>query len=52
MQGLRVLLLGQGRLELDGQALTRLLAPKQQALVFYLAAVGGPVARTKLAAML
>lgn len=52
MQGLRVLLLGQGRLELDGQALTRLLAPKQQALVFYLSAVGGPVARTRLAAML
>src|SRR6478609_8756915 len=52
VQGLRVLLLGQGRLELDGQALTRLLAPKQQALLFYLAAVGGSVARTKLAAML
>ncbi|RZL96250.1 MAG: hypothetical protein EOP82_01085 [Variovorax sp.] len=52
MQGLRVLLLGQGRLELDGQALTRLLAPKQQALLFYLAAVGGSVARTKLASML
>ncbi|MDM0111301.1 BTAD domain-containing putative transcriptional regulator [Variovorax sp. J22R133] len=49
---MRVLLLGQGRLELDGQALTRLLAPKQQALLFYLAAVGGPVARTKLASML
>ena len=52
MQGLRVLLLGQGRLELDGQALTRLLAPKQQALLFYLAAVGGSVARTRLASML
>jgi len=52
VQGLRVLLLGQGRLELDGQALTRLLAPKQQALLFYLAAVGGSVARTKLASML
>lgn len=49
MQGLCVLMLGQGRIELDGQSLTRLLAPKQQAIVFYLAATGAPVARNKLA---
>lgn len=52
MRGLRVLLLGQGRLEFDGQALTRLMAVKHQALVFYLAAVGEPVPRSRLATLL
>jgi DNA-binding SARP family transcriptional activator len=52
LQGLRVSLLGQGRLEVDGQALTRLLAPKHQALVFVLAAEGVPWPRQRLAALL
>lgn len=52
MRGLRVLLLGQGRLEFDGQPLTRLMAAKQQALVYYLAVAGAPVTRTRLAALL
>jgi DNA-binding SARP family transcriptional activator len=52
MQGLHVRLLGQGRIELDGQTLTRLLAPKQQALVYFLAVAGAPVARSKLADLL
>ena len=52
MQGLRVLLLGSPRLELDGQALTRLMAAKHQALVFHLAAEGRGVARGRLASLL
>ena len=52
MQGLRVLLLGPPRLELDGQALTRLMAAKHQALVFHLAAEGRAVPRTRLAGIL
>ena len=52
MQGLRVLLLGPPRLELDGQALTRLIAAKHQALVFHLAAEGRPVPRGRLAGLL
>ena len=52
MQGLRVLLLGPGRIEYDGQALTRVLAPKQQALVFLLAEAGRPLPRTRLANLL
>ncbi len=52
MRGVRVLLLGQGRLELDGQPLTRLMASKHQALVFYLAATGQPAPRSQLAALL
>ena len=52
MRGLRVLLLGQGRLEFDGQPLTRLMAAKHQALVFYLAATGEPAPRNRLAALL
>lgn len=52
MRGLQVLLLGQGRLELDGQPLTRLMATKHQALVFYLAAAGEPVLRSRLATLL
>jgi DNA-binding SARP family transcriptional activator len=52
MRGVRVLLMGQGRLELDGQPLTRLMASKHQALVFYLAAIGEPAPRSRLAALL
>ena len=52
MRGVRVLLLGQGRLELDGQPLTRLMASKHQALVFFLAATGQPAPRSRLAALL
>ena len=52
MRGVRVLLMGQGRLELDGQPLTRLMASKHQALVFYLAATGEPAPRSRLAALL
>ena len=52
MRGLRVLLLGQGRLELDGQPLTRLMAVKHQALVFYLAAIDQPAPRGQLATLL
>lgn len=52
MRGLRVLLLGQGRLEFDGQPLTRLMATKHQALVFYLAANNEPAPRGRLAALL
>ncbi|MBX3599548.1 MAG: hypothetical protein KF863_02910 [Rubrivivax sp.] len=49
---MHVSMLGQGRLELDGQALTRLLAPKHQALVFVLAAEGVAWPRQRLAALL
>jgi DNA-binding SARP family transcriptional activator len=52
MQGLQISLLGPGRLELDGQALTRLLAPKHQALVFVLAAEGRALPRQRLATLL
>ena len=52
MRGLRVLMLGQPRLEFDGQALTRLIAPKHQALVFYLATERGAVSRSRLASLL
>lgn len=52
MRGLRVLLLGRPRLELDGQALTALMPAKQQALVFVLAAEGQALARTRAAALL
>ena len=52
MRGLRVLLLGQGRLEFDGQPLTRLMATKQQALVYLLAAAGEPLPRARIAALL
>ena len=52
MRGLRILLLGRPRLELDGQPLTRLIALKHQALVYYLAVQGGPVSRAQLATLL
>ena len=52
MRGLRVLLMGQGRLELDGQPLARLMSSKHQALVFYLAATGEPAPRGRLATLL
>jgi DNA-binding SARP family transcriptional activator len=52
MRGVRVLLMGQGRLEFDGQPLTRLMAGKHQALVFYLAATGEPALRSRLATLL
>lgn len=52
MRGLRVLLLGPPRLEFDGQALTRLMAPKQQALVFFLATEEGEQPRSRLASLL
>lgn len=52
MRGVRVLLLGQGRLEFDGQPLTRLMANKHQALVFYLAATSEPALRSRLATLL
>lgn len=52
MRGLHVLLLGPGRIEHDGQALTRVLAPKQQALVFLLAEAGRPLPRARLATLL
>ncbi|MFT3666398.1 BTAD domain-containing putative transcriptional regulator [Piscinibacter sp.] len=52
MQALRIHLLGQGRIELDGQALTRLLAPKQQALLYLLAAEDRPWPRARLATLL
>jgi DNA-binding SARP family transcriptional activator len=52
MRGVRVLLLGQGRLEFDGQPLTRLMASKHQALVFYLAATDEPALRSRLATLL
>jgi DNA-binding SARP family transcriptional activator len=52
MRGVRVLLLGQGRIEFDGQPLTRLMASKHQALVFYLAATDEPALRSRLAALL
>lgn len=52
MRGVRVLLLGQGRLEFDGQPLTRLMAAKHQALVFYMAATGEPAPRSRLANLL
>jgi len=52
VRGLRILLLGPPRLELDGQPLTRLIAPKHLALVFYLAVRGAPVSREPLATLL
>jgi DNA-binding SARP family transcriptional activator len=52
MRGVRVLLLGQGRIEFDGQPLTRLMASKHQALVFYLAATEEPALRSRLATLL
>lgn len=52
MRGLRILLLGPPRLELDGQPLTRLIAPKHLALVFYLAVRGAPASREQLATLL
>jgi DNA-binding SARP family transcriptional activator len=52
MRGLRVLLLGPGRLEFDGQPLTRLMPVKQQALVFFLATADAPVPRARLAPLL
>lgn len=52
MRGLRVLMLGQGRIEFDGQPLTRLMAPKQQAIVYLLAAGDGPLARGRVATLL
>ena len=52
MRGLRVLLLGRPRLELDGQALAADLPRKHQALVFYLAAVSRPAPRAELASLL
>jgi hypothetical protein len=45
-------MLGQGRIELDGQALTRLISPKHQAIVYFLAAGEAPAARSRLAALL
>jgi len=52
VRGLRVLLLGRPLLEIDGQPLTRLMATKHQALVFYLAGQRGPVTRSQLATLL
>lgn len=52
MRGLRVALLGRPLIELDGQPLTRLIAAKQQALVFYLAAQDAAVPRARLATLL
>ena len=52
IRGLQVQMLGKPRLELDGQPLTRLMAVKHQALVFYLAAHEHPVQRSRLAALL
>ncbi len=52
MRGLHVLVLGHGRIELDGQALTRLMSPKHQAIVYFLAASEAPAARGRLAALL
>ena len=52
LRGLQVQLLGRPRLEMDGQPLVRLMAVKQQALVFHLAAQDRPVPRNRLAAML
>lgn len=52
MRGLRVLLLGRPRLEVDGQALAANLPLKHQALLCYLAAADGPVGRAELAALL
>ena len=52
IRGLQVQLLGKPRLELDGQPLTRLMAAKHQALVFYLAGQHSPVARSRLASLL
>jgi DNA-binding SARP family transcriptional activator len=52
MRGVRVLLLGQGRIEFDGQPLTRLMASKHQALVFYLAATDESALRSRLATLL
>lgn len=52
LRGLRVLLLGRPRLEVDGQALAAELPLKHQALLYYLAAADGPVGRAELAALL
>ena len=52
MRGVHVLLMGQGRLAFDGQPLTRLIAKKHQALVFYLAATNEPALRSRLATLL
>lgn len=52
MRGLTIALLGPGRIELDGQALTRLLAPKHQALIYLLAADKRAWPRAQLATLL
>lgn len=52
MRGLRVLLLGRLRLEVDGQTLAADLPLKHQALLCYLAAADAPVGRAELAALL
>ncbi|MFZ2824449.1 AfsR/SARP family transcriptional regulator, partial [Hydrogenophaga sp.] len=52
MRGLRLLLLGRPRIELDGQSLTGQLPLKHQALLYYLAVEGGPVSRSQLATLL
>lgn len=52
MRGLRISLMGRPLIELDGQPLTRLIAAKHQALVFYLAAQDSSVSRARLATLL
>jgi len=52
LRGLRVLLLGRPRLELDGQALTAVMPAKQQALLYLLATEGQPLARGRATALL
>lgn len=52
MCGLRLLLLGPPRIELDGRSVAGQLPLKHQALLYYLAIEGGPVSRSRLAALL
>jgi DNA-binding SARP family transcriptional activator/tetratricopeptide (TPR) repeat protein len=52
VRGLRVLLLGRPRLEVDGQALADELPAKHRALLFRLAAADGALPRAELAALL
>lgn len=52
MRGLRLLLLGRPRIELDGQSVAGQLPLKHQALLYYLAVEGGPVSRSQLATLL
>lgn len=52
MRGLRLLLLGRPRIELDGQSVAGQLPLKHQALLYFLAVEGGPVSRSQLASLL